>query len=91
MLIMKDGNKRVYNLLQYLGAVIRRRRIYKRLTVADLSKLTGVSVGVISDLENCRGRIPSLVNFIKIANALNFINAELNTIYHYEKLLTNLQ
>lgn len=46
---------------------------YKRaldLTTTELSEKSGVSVGVISDLVTNRGRVPSLVNFIKIANAL---------------------
>lgn len=43
------------------------------LTIAELSKRTGVSVGVISELENEKRKdkkIPSLVNFIAITRAL---------------------
>ena len=42
-------------------------------TVAELSKITGVSVGVISELESTtkkEKKVPSLVNFIALTRAL---------------------
>lgn len=56
--------------LSKLGNIIEEQRRILDIKVADLSKKSGVSIGVISDLINNRGRMPSLLNFIKIANAL---------------------
>ena len=41
------------------------------LTVAELSEKSEVSVGVISALETGKGKVPSLVNFIKLVRTLN--------------------
>lgn len=39
-------------------------------TIAELSRKSGVSVGVISDLENNKGKVPSLANYIAITRTL---------------------
>lgn len=39
-------------------------------SIAELSKRSGVSVGVISDLENDKGKVPSLANFIALTRTL---------------------
>lgn len=63
-------------LLVKLSEMIKNKRNYLGLTVAELSKKSKVSVGVISDIENIRGRVPSLVNFLKITYALEISKEE---------------
>ena len=58
------------SMLIAIGQLIKEQKGYLGLTVAELSKKSGVSVGVISDLINNRGRVPSLANFINLAIAL---------------------
>lgn len=58
-------------ILMGIGKMIRMARTDMKLSVAELSEKAGVSVGVISDLENFKGRVPTLINFVKLANALN--------------------
>ena len=53
-----------------IGQIVKEQKERLEMTVADLSEKSGVSVGVISDLINNRGRVPSLANFIKLAVAL---------------------
>ena len=48
------------SMLIAIGQLIKEQKGYLGLTVAELSKKSGVSVGVISDLINNRGRVPSL-------------------------------
>ena len=61
-----------YNqIISTFGAMIKQERINRKLTVAELSELSKVSVGVISDLENDRGRVPSLISFLKLVVALD--------------------
>ena len=57
-------------MLEAIAFLIKEQRAELNLTVAQLSERSGVSVGVISDLENNRGRVPSLINFVKLAKAL---------------------
>lgn len=58
------------SMLDVIGNIIQEQRELLGLTVAELSQKSGVSVGVISDLINHRGRVPTLANFIKLASAL---------------------
>ena len=60
----------VDSMLVAIGQIIKEQKEYLGLTVADLSEKSGVSVGVISDLINNRGRVPSFINFVKLAVAL---------------------
>ncbi len=53
-----------------IGKMVKMARTDMKLSVAELSEKAGVSVGVISDLENFKGRVPTLLNFVKLANAL---------------------
>lgn len=59
------------SLLEIIGKIVKDKRKALGLTVMKLSQEADVSVGVISDLENNRGRVPSLVNYIKLAEALD--------------------
>ena len=68
---MKNSKEiNVDSMLIAIGKIIKEQKEYLGLTVADLSEKSGVSVGVISDLINNRGRVPSLINFVKLAVAL---------------------
>lgn len=60
----------VDSMLIAIGQIIKEQKERLDLTVADLSEKSGVSVGVISDLINNRGRVPSFINFVKLAIAL---------------------
>lgn len=44
-------------------------------SIAELSRQSGVSVGVISDLENSKGKVPSLANFIALTRTLKMSEA----------------
>lgn len=57
----------VQNSLAYL----KNARKQKGWSIAQLARESGVSVGVISDLENDKGKVPSLVNFIALTRALD--------------------
>lgn len=68
-----DDNIQTINIdsmLNAISTIIKEQKEFLGITVADLSKRSGVSVGVISDLINNRGRVPSLANFINLAIAL---------------------
>lgn len=68
---MKNSKEiNVDSMLIAIGKIIKEQKEYLGLTVADLSEKSGVSVGVISDLINNRGRVPSFINFVKLAVAL---------------------
>lgn len=49
---------------------MKKARLQVGWSIAQLSKLSGVSVGVISDLENNKGKVPSLANFIALTRTL---------------------
>lgn len=50
---------------------LKKARKLKGWTIAQLSKESGVSVGVISDLENGKQKMPSLLNFIALTKTLD--------------------
>lgn len=54
-----------------LGNNIRNIRKEQKISINKLSKLTGVSLGYLSDLENDKAQNPSLDKLKLIANALN--------------------
>lgn len=95
-----DGNSknsRLSNLFgnrdAILGIIAEIIKTYRKkigLTVADLAKTSGVSVGVISDLENNRGRVPSLVNFIKLAQVLQIPESLFSELLQGEIPTTNI-
>lgn len=61
-----DIKKDIWESITYL----KRARNQIGWTIAELSRKSGVSVGVISDLENEKGKVPSLANFIALTRAL---------------------
>ena len=78
-------------ILALIGTAIKRYRKIRGYTVVKLSKKSGVSVGVISDLTTMRGRVPSLTNFIKIAAALEMPNDIIMGILTSSKSLKKTQ
>jgi transcriptional regulator with XRE-family HTH domain len=64
------GKVNFEGILAGIGKIVKQARKDMNLSIADLAKKADVSVGVISDLENYKGRVPTLINFVKLANAL---------------------
>ena len=56
-------------ILNQIGAFIANKRNEKNITIRELNKITGVSIGVISDLENAKS-MPRVETIIKLAEAL---------------------
>ena len=56
-------------ILNQIGAFIANKRNEKNITIRELNKITGVSIGVISDLGNAKSR-PRVETLIKLAEAL---------------------
>ena len=56
-------------ILNQIGAFIANKRNEKNITIRELNKNTGVSIGVISDLENAKS-MPRVETLIKLAEAL---------------------
>ncbi|WP_294405739.1 helix-turn-helix domain-containing protein [uncultured Clostridium sp.] len=54
-----------------LGENIRKIRKAQKISINALSKITGISLGYLSDLENEKAKNPSLDKIKIIANALN--------------------
>jgi transcriptional regulator with XRE-family HTH domain len=50
---------------------IKEYRLMKKLTVRELSDITNIAVGYISNLENNKVNNPTRVVMIKLANALD--------------------
>ncbi len=67
---MENKNQYIDSMLTAISKILKEQRACLNLSVAQLSEKSGVSVGVISDLENKRGRVPSLTNFVLLAQAL---------------------
>ena len=69
----EDINKqaKIYEqlILNQIGAFIANKRNEKNITIRELNKITGVSIGVISDLENAKS-MPRIETLIKLAEAL---------------------
>jgi len=63
---LEDIKDDIWESITYL----KRARMQIGWTIAELSRKSGVSVGVISDLENSKGKVPSLANFIAITRTL---------------------
>lgn len=53
-----------------LGSLIKTKRDKMGLTVAQLSKISGISTAVITDLETGKNKIPNLLSFVCLANEL---------------------
>ena len=79
---MEQLKEQTFKNLEYLKDA----RIKKGYSVADLSRKSGVSIGVISELENNMTKMPSLANFIALARALDLPKSFVtNLIYGEDK------
>lgn len=63
----KDDLKHI---TEKLGELIKTKRDKLGLTVAQLSKISGISTAVITDLETGKNKIPNLLSFVCLANEL---------------------
>lgn len=63
---MEDIKRTIFEAVTYL----KKARIQIGWSIAELSRQSGVSVGVISDLENEKGKVPTLANFIGLTRTL---------------------
>lgn len=67
---MEDIKRTIFEAVTYL----KKARVQIGWSIAELSRQSGVSVGVISDLENEKGKVPTLANFIGLTRALGMSN-----------------
>ena len=63
-------------IIKNFGKLVAKTRKNKNIKLQDLSKKSGVSVGVISDLENGKEKIPNLYTLIALAQTLEMNNDE---------------
>lgn len=68
--------KEVKAIIKKFGAFVSKTRKDKGMKLQELSQKSGVSVGVISDLENGKEKIPNLYTLIALAKTLEFSNGE---------------
>ena len=64
----------VKTIIRKFGAVVAKTRKDKGLKLQELSQESGVSIGVISDLENKKDKIPNLYTLIALARILEIKN-----------------
>ena len=67
---MADNKDELKGITQKVGELIKAKRIQKELTVAQLSKISGISTAVITDLETGKNKIPNLLSFVRLAKEL---------------------
>lgn len=68
-------------LITILGIIIGLRRRELNLTLEDLSKITDISIGELSKLENGKIKTPKSVFLYRLANALKL---DYNTLLNYK-------
>lgn len=72
----------VKTVIRRFGAIVAKTRKDKEMKLQELSQKSGVSIGVISDLENGKDKIPNLYTLIALAKTLEIKNDEfLRTIF----------
>ncbi|MBS5860197.1 helix-turn-helix transcriptional regulator [bacterium] len=72
----------VKTIIRRFGAIVAKTRKDKEMKLQELSQKSGVSIGVISDLENGKDKIPNLYTLIALAKTLEIKNDEfLRTIF----------
>jgi transcriptional regulator with XRE-family HTH domain len=72
-----------------LGDNIRKIRKSKKISINKLSKMTSISVGYLSDLENNKATNPSIEKLNTIAEALEVPTSELLTTEEKLEMATN--
>lgn len=68
--IMIDKKDELKYITEKLGKLVKTKRDELGLTVAQLSKISGISTAVITDLETGKNKIPNLLSFVCLANEL---------------------
>ena len=63
-------------IIRKFGAIVAKTRKDKEMKLQELSQKSGVSIGVISDLENGKDKIPNLYTLIALAKTLEIKNDE---------------
>lgn len=58
-------------ILKRIGKLVNTHRLQKQWSMAQLAKYSGTSSSLISDLENYKGKVPSMFTLMSIARALN--------------------
>ncbi|EMJ5457041.1 helix-turn-helix transcriptional regulator [Enterococcus faecalis] len=66
----------VFFIQKELGQKIKIGRIKKKVTLTDLSNISGITESYLSNVENGRVSSPSLRSYLKICYALNMNPAE---------------
>lgn len=66
----------VKTIIMRFGTMVANARKGKGMKLQELSQKSGVSIGVISDLENEKGKIPNLYTLIALAKTLDIKNDE---------------
>lgn len=66
--------KEVKEVINTFGRIVASERKNKHISLKKLSQSSGVSIGVISDLENGKSKIPNLYTFIALAKSLGIDN-----------------
>ena len=63
--------EQVEQILKRIGKLVNTHRLQKQWSMAQLAKYSGTSSSLISDLENYKGKVPSMFTLMSIARALN--------------------
>ena len=58
-------------ILKRIGSLVKTHRQQKQWSMAQLAEQSGTSSSLISDLENNKGKVPSMFTLMSIARALN--------------------
>lgn len=79
---IRQLQEEVKTIIRRFGAIVAKTRKDKGMKLQELSQKSGVSIGVISDLENGKDKIPNLYTLIALAKTLEIKNDEfLQTIF----------
>ena len=69
--IKKQSKKYERIILKQIGNFIHNQRKEKGVTIKDLNVMTGIGIGIISDLENHKNSMPRIETFVRISEALD--------------------
>ena len=74
--IKNEADKYEKIILNQIGTYINNKRKESNLTIRELNSITGVSLAVLSDLENAKS-MPRIETFLRIAEALEIRHSQL--------------
>jgi transcriptional regulator with XRE-family HTH domain len=75
-----EGKKREEKTMESFGKLLKKYRSEKRITLRDLHRKVGLSVGYLSDIEHNRRNPPEITTVIKIEDTLGIADGILVTI-----------